>query len=155
MILGIDPGILKLGYALIKPNLEIVEAGILKLELEENNRIEQFQRIVDIEKYFSDLLEKNPEIYCISMEKYFFTKFNLANAEFVYWMRAIILWLAIKKWIKIKEYSPIELKKNISWNGKANKQTIQKFIMKIFSLQEMPKYHDASDALGLAYLGIK
>gem|GEM_PF-2481374 len=84
MILGIDPGILKLGYALIKPNLEIVEAGILKLELEENNRIEQFQRIVDIEKYFSDLLEKNPEIYCISMEKYFFTKFNLANAEFVY-----------------------------------------------------------------------
>jgi len=155
MILGIDPWIRKLWYALIRSDLDIVEAWILKLELKNGDRFAQFQRLADIEQYFSDFFDKYKDISCISMEKYYFTKFNLANAEFVFGMRAIILILAIKKGIQIKEYSPLELKKNITWNGKAWKEMVQKFIMKMFHLQEIPEYHDAADALGLAYLWLQ
>jgi len=36
--------------------------------------------------------------------------------------------------------------------GKAEKLLVQKTIMKLFRLQEIPEYNDAADALGLAYL---
>ncbi|MBP6910928.1 crossover junction endodeoxyribonuclease RuvC [Patescibacteria group bacterium] len=55
----------------------------------------------------------------------------------------------------MKEYSPIELKKYITGNGKADKMFVQRMIMKIYKLEELPEYNDAADALGLAYIGIK
>ncbi len=158
MILGIDPWIRKLGYAIITPWLEIVEAGILKLALEattkNTKRLEQYQRMLDIQAYFAELLKKHPDIKTISMEKYFFTNFNKSNAEFVYGVRGILLSMALQQGKTILEYTPIELKKNITGNSKANKLTIQKTIKKIFQLQEIPEYDDAADALWLALLGI-
>mgnify|MGYP001676915625 FL=1 len=60
--------------------------------------------------------------------------------------------LAVKRWVEIQEFTPIELKKFITGTGKAEKILVQKTIMKLFRLQEMPEYNDAADALGLAYL---
>jgi Holliday junction resolvasome RuvABC endonuclease subunit len=86
------------------------------------------------------------------MEKYFITTFNLKNAEFIYGMRWVILTLALKNNIQIEEYTPIELKKRITWNGKADKKLVQKFITKLFHLKDTPEFHDAADALGLAFI---
>ena len=61
----------------------------------------------------------------------------------------------MKKKIQIREFTPIELKKYITWNGRADKFFVQKMIMKLFRLQELPEYNDAADALGLAYLVAK
>jgi len=52
--------------------------------------------------------------------------------------------------IPLYEYTPNELKKRVTGNGKANKLLVQKMIQKIYSLEEMPQYDDAADALGLA-----
>lgn len=158
MILWIDPGIRKLWYALIKPNMEIVEAGILKLDLEAKNkewkRLEQYQRMVDIQEYFTQFFKTHKKITTVCMEKYFFMEKNKNNAEFVFGTRWILLSMATKLDKEIKEYTPIQLKKNITWNGKANKQTMQKVIAKIFKLQNIPEYDDAADALGLALMWI-
>lgn len=86
------------------------------------------------------------------MEKLFFTKYNQNNAEFVFGIRGILMMLAIKNGAALQEFSPIELKKFITGNGKAEKLLVQRTVMKIFKLQEMPEYNDAADALGLAYL---
>jgi len=156
MILGIDPWIRKLGFALIHPDLSIVEAGILKLDLKattkENKRLEQYQRMLEIKTFFSNMLKKHPNITTISIEKYFFTQFNKSNAEFVYGSRGVILTLATEQHKIIKEYTPLQLKKNITGNGKAGKQLVQKIIMKLFNLKNLPAYDDAADALGLAYI---
>ena len=48
---------------------------------------------------------------------------------------------------KIKEYTPQEIKKRITGNSKASKQLMKKMIMKLYQLQDLPKYHDAADAL--------
>lgn len=110
--------------------------------------------MVQIARFFEELFKKN-KIQIISMEKLFFTKYNQNNAEFVFGVRAILLTMAIKKGIQIKEFTPIELKKYITGNGKADKLLVQKMIMKLFRLQELPEYNDAADALGLAYLALK
>lgn len=158
MILWIDPGIRKLWFAIIHPDLSIIEAGIIKLELEgktkEAKRLEQYQRMLDIRNFFADMLEKYKEITVVSMEKYFFTKFNKGNAEFVFAVRWILLMLATELGKEIREYTPIQLKKNVTWNSKASKETMQKVTTKIFKLQDVPEYHDAADALGLCLLGM-
>jgi Holliday junction resolvasome RuvABC endonuclease subunit len=50
----------------------------------------------------------------VSIEKLFFTKFNQSNAEFVYGIRGALIMLFLKNKIKVKEFTPIELKKAIT-----------------------------------------
>lgn len=154
MILGIDPGIRKLGYALIHPDTSICDAGILVLDTENPTRDDQYSRMQEIYDFFKELFEKNT-IKTVCMEKYYFTQYNQANAEFVYGVRGILMLIAKQHHCIIKEYTPIQLKKHITGTGKAGKMLVQKMVMKLFKLQELPKYHDAADALALAWLGRK
>lgn len=154
MILWIDPGVRKLWYALINKDLSIVDSGILLSEIKSPTRIDQFERMREIEEYFTKLCKKHT-IQTMCMEKLFFTKFNQNNAEFVYGIRAILITLCLKYKIKIKEYTPIELKKFITGNGKAEKQLVQKCIMKLYNLKDFPEFNDAADALALAYIASK
>lgn len=154
MILGIDPWVRKLWYALINKDLSIVDSGILLSEIKSPTRMDQFERMREIEEYFTKLCKKY-KIQTMCMEKLFFTKFNQNNAEFVYGIRAILITLCLKYKITIKEYTPIELKKFITGNGKAEKKLVQNCIMKLYRLKEFPEFNDAADALALAYIGIK
>ena len=151
LILGVDPWVRKLWYAIIKPNLEIVDAGILLQDQKSPTREDQFNRIREIYDFFEKLIEEY-KIRVVSIEKLFFTKFNQSNAEFVYGIRGALIMLFLKHKITVKEYTPIELKKAITWNGKAEKILVQRFIMKMYWLKDMPKYNDTADALGLAYI---
>jgi len=152
MILWVDPGIRKLWYALIDENRSIIDSWILLLDKEDPSRDDQYSRILEIHDFFKWLFATN-NITTLSIEKYFFTVQNRSNAEFVYWVRGVLWLLAKQNNCKIKEYNPIQLKKLITWNGKASKQLMQKMIMKLYKLQDLPAYHDASDALALAWLG--
>lgn len=154
MILGIDPGVRKLGYALIRPDLTIVDSGILLLEKKSPTRMDQFERMREIEAFFAKLFKKHT-IQTVCMEQLFFTKFNQNNAEFVYGIRAILITLCLKHKIQIKEITPIQLKKYITGNAKAEKRLVQKCIMKLYNLKEFPEFNDAADALGLAYVAMK
>jgi len=154
VILGIDPGIRKLWYALITADLKIVDSGILLSEIKSPTRMDQFTRMREIEDYFTKLLKKN-KIQTMCMEKLFFTKFNQNNAEFVFGIRAILIILCLKHNIKIKEFTPIELKKFITGNGKAEKKLVQNCIMKLYNLKDFPEFNDAADALALAYIASK
>lgn len=151
MFIWIDPGARKLWYAIIDKNLNIIDAWILLQEKKNPNREDYFQKIFEIQNFFEKIINQY-NIQKAWMEKLFFTNKNQANAEFVYWVRAVLYVLLIKKNIKIYELSPIELKKYITWNTKANKITVQNFVMKIFSLEKIPEYDDAADALWLAYI---
>jgi crossover junction endodeoxyribonuclease RuvC len=154
MILGIDPGVRKLWYALINPDLSIVDSGILLLEEKQPTRVSQFTRIKEIYDFFVKLLKKHT-IKKVGVEKLFFTKYNQNNAEFVYGIRWALMMLFVQKGIDIREFTPIELKKFVTGNGKAEKILVQKCIMKLYSLQNCPQFSDAADALALAYIANK
>lgn len=149
--LGIDPWVRKLWYALIDDKMNIIDSWILLNDQKNLEREDNFQRIVNIYEYFENLLKKY-DIKRVWIEKLFFTKYNQNNAEFVYGIRWALLMLFVKKWIKIHEYTPNQIKKNITWNGSANKILVQQFIKQIFWLKNLPEYDDAADALWLAFL---
>ena len=151
MILGIDPGIRKLWYALIQPDLTIIDAGVLLQHSKAPTRIDYFTKMREIQVYFAQMMDDH-EITAIGMEKLYFTSSNQANAEFVYAARAMIRLLALERDIPVYEWTPNEIKKFITGNGKADKKLVEQFVMKLFRLSNVPKYHDTSDALGIAYL---
>ncbi len=151
MYLWIDPWIRKLGYALIKPDLLIEDAGILLLDKKKPTRTDNFHKIYEIQQFFEKII-KNYDIKNICIEKLFFTNKNQANAEFVFGVRAVLSVLFIKNNISFCEYAPVHIKKYITGNGSANKDLVQRFVMNIFNLESIPEYHDAADALALAYI---
>jgi crossover junction endodeoxyribonuclease RuvC len=107
--------------------------------------------VSEIYDFFQDLLTTH-EIQKVGIEKLFFTSYNQNNAEFVYAIRGALMMLFHKKSLPVYEYTPIELKKYITGNGKADKMLVQKAIMRVFQLQNLPEFNDTADALGLAYL---
>ena len=151
MFLGIDPWVRKLWYALINDDLTIIDAWILLQNKKSPTREDQFKRASEILEFFENLTEKYP-IEKAAMEKLFFTNYNQSNAEFVYAIRWALMVLFLRKNISMQEYTPIELKKFITWNWKAEKMLVQKTIRRFYNLQDIPEYNDAADALGLAYL---
>ena len=151
MYLGIDPWVRKLWYALIDDDLKIIDAGILLQDKKSPTREDQFQRANHILDFFEKLLKEYP-IKKVAMEKLFFTDYNQSNAEFVYAIRGAMMMLFLKKNIEVLEFTPIELKKFITWNGRADKMLVQKTIMRFYNLQDIPEYNDAADALWFAYL---
>jgi Holliday junction resolvasome RuvABC endonuclease subunit len=64
----------------------------------------------------------------------------------------VVIYEAMKNWAKIQEYTPLQVKKAITWNWKANKIQLQNAIKILFRLETIPKPDDAADAIWLAYM---
>lgn len=151
MFLGIDPWIRKLWYALIEPDLSIVDAGILLQDQKKPTRDDQFARMHDIFAFFEKMIKMYP-VKHIGIEKLYFTQKNKNNAEFVYGIRWALMMLFRTYTLPVEEYTPNQIKRFITWNGNASKEAMQSMVQKLFSLDEMPKYHDTADALGIAFM---
>lgn len=154
MYLGIDPWIRKLWYALIDDNRKVIDAGILLQDMKAPSRHDQFTRLYNIYSFFLEMYTKYP-IKQVAIEKLFFTTWNQSNAEFVYGVRGMLIAMSYEHNVGVLEYSPVELKKAITGSGKAGKALVQAAIMKIYGLAQNPAYHDAADALWLAYIAWK
>lgn len=151
MFLWIDPWVRKLWYALIDDDLTIVDAWILLQKQESPTRYDQFDRANNILQFFEKMIANNL-INRVAIEKLFFTDYNQNNAEFVYAIRWSLMMLFQRNNIPVLELTPIELKKFITWNGKADKMLVQRTIKRFYNLQNIPKYNDSADALWFAYL---
>ncbi|MDD2907283.1 MAG: crossover junction endodeoxyribonuclease RuvC [Candidatus Gracilibacteria bacterium] len=150
IILGIDPGTTTVGFALIKKEnskMKLIDYGVFKT----TPKIDLSLKILEIGTDINHIIQKyNPEI--LSIEKLFFQT-NTKTAIDVAQARGVIVYEAIKNNIKISDYTPLQVKKAITGNGKANKLQLQNAIKMIFGLETIPKPDDAADAIGLAYMG--
>lgn len=151
--LWVDPWIRKLWFSVIDDNKQIFELWALINEID-GWREDNARRIFDIWDFFDKILDKY-EINWVCIEKLFFTKFNQANAEFVFGVRWMLLAKFYSKNINIIELSPKEIKKYITGSGAAWKKSMQKTTQKLFNLAEIPKPHDAADALAMSYIAFK
>ncbi len=149
IILWIDPWTTTTGFAVIKKesnHFTLIDYWILST----TPNIELIYKILEIWTDIKTILKKfNPKIVVI--EKLFFQT-NLKTWIDVAQARWVILYEIIKKDIKILEYTPLQIKKAITWNGKANKLQLQNAIKMIFKLDTIPKPDDAADAIWLAYM---
>lgn len=85
-ILAVDPGVRKLGYALISSDMKILDAGIILQDKKSPTRDDQFMRMQNIYEFFVKM-STQIDIDVFVIEKLFFTEMNQSNAEFVYGVR--------------------------------------------------------------------
>lgn len=57
---------------------------------------------------------------------------------------------ALAREIPITEYSPKKVKQSVTGNGNASKEQVAAMLQTLFSLTELPKMLDATDALAVA-----
>jgi crossover junction endodeoxyribonuclease RuvC len=148
-ILGIDPGTTTVWYAVIEKiwqKFELLDFWVI----ETAPKIPLEKKLVEIWTDISWLLELHkPER--VWVEKLFFNT-NITTGIAVSHARWVIVYEVARRWIKLYEYTPLQIKKAITSSWSAKKAQLQKAIQMIFWLSEIPKPDDAADAIGIAYM---
>ncbi len=147
-ILGIDPGYGIVGYGVIDKSgnkLTYVTHGVITTPKDE-----QFERRLEsIYDSILEIIEKyKPNLAAI--ESLYFYK-NEKTAIYVGEARGVILLALRKSGLEIVEFTPHQVKINISGYGRSEKGQVQKMVKILLNLEEIPKPDDAADALAVAW----
>ncbi len=149
IILWIDPWTTTVWFAIIEKNwwnIKLLDYWIFKTTPKipiEDKLLEIWNDIVHIIK------TNKPDL--IVIEKIYFQS-NIKTAIDVSQARWVIIYESIKNNVKIIEYTPLQVKKAITWNWKANKLQLQNAIKILFWMEKIPKPDDAADAIWMAYM---
>lgn len=150
IVLGIDPGTNVMGYGVIKVignKAEMVSMGVIDLRKMTDPYLRLgyiFERVTGIiDSFLPDEM---------AIESPFFGK-NVQSMLKLGRAQGVAIAAAIHHDIPIHEYAPLKIKMAITGNGSASKQQVAGMLQRMLNLDvtEMPKYMDATDALGAAY----
>lgn len=145
-ILGIDPGSTRIGYGVIKAvssELEYLNSGLLKI-----SSFDKEKRLLELADSYEKILnQEKPDL--VSLEKLYFVK-NMKTGLEVAQSRGIIILLTKQKKIPIVEYTPSEMKLNITGSGNADKKAVAKMVKIILKTDEIKGPDDVFDAVAIA-----
>lgn len=150
IILGIDPGTNVMGYGVIKVvgnKAELVVMGVIDMRKESDPYLRLgkiFERVTGIiESYLPDEM---------AIEAPFFGK-NVQSMLKLGRAQGVAIAAAIQRDVPIHEYAPMKIKMAITGQGQASKEQVAAMLQRLLKIKEedMPKYMDATDALGAAY----
>ena len=150
IILSLDSGLEKTGYAIFKKNKsepELLISGLIKTARNKttDKRIEEIYL-----KLKETIIKYKPAI--VVVEKLFFNK-NIKTAIAVAQTQGIIFLLAAQHSLKLEFLSPLEIKKIITGYGFADKQGVRKMLEMTLKIDKKIKEDDEVDAIacGAAY----
>lgn len=147
IILGIDPGIETVGFGIIEEknqHASLIDFGCIKTSAK--NTLPE--RLSIIQQDLLDLIEAHkPDI--AGVETLFFEK-NVKTAINVAQGRGVIIATINNAHIPIIELTPLQVKMNVTGDGRADKIQVQTMVQTILQLSTLPKPDDAADALAIA-----
>lgn len=150
-VIGIDPGLATIGIGLVE-RTDSKECAVLDwMTIETKAGTALPDRLHEIAEDLDTLLGQfTPDLAAI--EKLYFST-NEKTAIDVAQARGVILQIVASHSIEILEPTPMQLKAQITGDGRADKKQVQTMLMHMFNLQEPPQPDDAADALALAVYG--
>ena len=150
IILGIDPGTLYMGYALLHTTgnkVEILDFGVYDV----HKLDDQYARLQREFFFIQELINQyRPTV--LAIEAQFVDKNPQTMIKIVH-AQGVAIAAALAKDVPIQEYSPMKIKMAITGNGHATKEQVAAMLQRFLHISEeqMPKKLDATDALGIAY----
>ena len=154
IILGIDPGVAKLGFGVISKISDLKSKNRNKINcldyglIQTSPDLPAAERLKKINNELNKIIKKyRPNI--LAVENVYFFK-NLKTAMPVSQAKGVILLTAAKKKIPVYEVTPLQVKLAITGYGKAEKKQVQKMVKILLNLKEIPRPDDAADALAIA-----
>ena len=146
IVLGIDPGSINTGWAVLSAGkkIKVLGSGVLKF----NAKTTFLERLSEIQLKSSELLlEYSPDE--IAFESLIYVKSPTALSKLAQTRGVILSCFLPSHQGKIFEYSPNLVKKSAVGHGHADKLSVQKVMKNILGVQEF-KTHDESDAMAIA-----
>ena len=145
-IIGIDPGLARVGYGIIEVQNEkkvLLDCGVI----ETNKELQEEYRLFEIYKDLNELINHwKPNVAAV--EKFFF--YRSSTTISVVQARGVIMMILGSKKIEVSEYSPAQIKLTIAGSGKASKKEVLEAVMYDLKLTKAPKPDDSADALAIA-----
>ena len=144
-ILGIDPGTINCGYAILeivnkKPKL--IEAGLIKMK----SRILQEQIMEFVEGL--DLILSNHNINEVAIEDMFFAHNPKSVIKLAQFRGAMSLKI-LQEIGNFAEYTPLQVKKAVTGNGKSSKEQVAFMVKRLLKLKQEIKPLDITDAIAV------
>jgi crossover junction endodeoxyribonuclease RuvC len=151
VIVGVDPGLHKTGYAALFANGRrpvIKEAGVIVTDerAEFTARLQHLHR--DAQALFRDL---RPDV--VFLEDLFVHQRFPRTAILLGHARAAIVLAAAAADVRVVTITPSAVKQAVAGSGRAAKQQVQLAVSRLFGIRSFADSH-AADALALAYAGL-
>ncbi len=146
IILGIDPGTINCGYALIektKNKTILKEAGVIKIK----QKVLQYQIVELIEGL--DIILKDKKIDEVAIEDIFFA-YNPKTVIKLAQFRGALSLKILQDFGNFSEYTPLQVKKAVTGNGKAKKEQVAFMVKRILNIKKEIKPLDITDAIAVA-----
>ncbi|HJL68710.1 MAG TPA: crossover junction endodeoxyribonuclease RuvC [Prochlorococcaceae cyanobacterium Gl_MAG_24] len=148
-ILGIDPGIARVGYGVIDTSngqQKMLDCGIIRT----NPGNSEGDRMVEIARDLRQLIRSwKPQL--ASVEKFFF--YRSSSTISVVQARGVIMMTLARLQVPVVEFPPMQIKLALAGSGHAEKDEVLEAVMRELNLDQPPRPDDAADALAVALTG--
>ena len=147
LVLGIDPGLSRCGYGVVRrdgPAFRAVAYGVIRTPPSDDLPARLAALLTELEA----LLAEYPPA-AVAVERVLF-QVNTRTAMSVGQASGLALALAGRAGIPVVQYSPNEVKLAVAGDGAAGKDEVQRMVTRLLKLAAPPHPPDAADALALA-----
>jgi len=145
-ILGIDPGSRNMGYCIVEYSgvkIKLVEAGLIKIE--KSTLQEQIVNMIEA----LDLILNTHTIEQVAIEDIFYA-YNPKSVIKLAQFRGALSLKILQEIGYFYEYTPLQVKKALTGNGKAAKEQVAFMVKRILNIQKEIKPLDITDAMAVA-----
>lgn len=148
LAVGVDPGTAITGYGVVRldpdSSLHLVDFGVIRT----SPNMPMPARLVNLRDQLVHVVkEYRPD--SAAVEELYFQK-NVKTAMAVGQARGVALLALGDCRVPVHEYNPPQIKQAVAGFGGADKAQVQKMVMQLLGMSEVPKPDDAADALAVA-----
>ena len=148
LILGIDPGYHRCGFAVVRRlsgnQAELLGSGTIITRPQDPFAVRLHALAIDLDRL---LAEWQPD--CVAIEEVYFAK-NAKTAIGVAQARGVVLEHSAGAGLPVAEYSPTTVKSQLTGNGQADKNQVAYMVRRWFKLGDARRLDDELDAIAVA-----
>jgi crossover junction endodeoxyribonuclease RuvC len=154
-ILGIDPGLLRTGYAVLSDERPPAEAGLVEAGVIRLTRGQPLpERLVELEQGLEMIIATHRPTALACEELYAHYR-HPRTAILMAHARGVILALAARRGLAVVSVAATNVKKLLTGSGRAGKRQVQRAIMATLGLPVLPEPADVADAIAIGLCGLR
>ncbi|MCK7636926.1 crossover junction endodeoxyribonuclease RuvC [Corynebacterium pygosceleis] len=147
-VMGIDPGLTRCGLSVVQAGrgraVLPVAVGVVRTPSGDDLAL----RLLRLSRAVGEWMDEyRPDV--VAVERVF-ERGNVSTVMHTAHAVGVLILAAAERGVPVHMYTPSEVKKAVSGNGRADKKQMTAMITRILGLSEPPKPADAADALALA-----
>jgi crossover junction endodeoxyribonuclease RuvC len=152
VILGVDPGLRRTGYAVLcaagGERATLIEAGVVRLRPGDALQL----RLAELEREITALVDAHSPA-ALACEALYAHYKHPRTAILMGHARGVILAAAARRGLEVYSVAATNVKKLLTGSGRASKRQMQIAVAATLGLARLPEPHDVADAIAIALAG--